>query len=102
MVLSNDFNVHLAHDGEHGLQKALELKPDLIILDLMLPKINGLELCAKFRGNPSLQHTKVVMVTAKDQPHDELKGLDYGANDYIMKPFEADELLHVVNQVMKE
>lgn len=102
MILSSQFKVHLAHDGEDGLKKASEVKPDIIVLDLMLPKIGGLEICKRIRQHPGLRHTKVVMVTAKNQPSDELKGMGFGADDYIMKPFEADELLHVVNQVMNE
>ena len=100
LILMNDFNVHTAKDGEEGLKKAKELKPDLIVLDLMLPKIGGIELCKQIRSQEDLKGTKIVMVTAKNQPKDELKGMGTGADDYIMKPFEADELIHVINQVL--
>ncbi|MBD3248972.1 response regulator [Candidatus Woesearchaeota archaeon] len=102
MILSEDFNVHVAEDGEKGLAKAKEIKPDLVILDLMLPKIHGIDVCKSIKSDEGMKNTKVVMVTAKDQPKDELKGMDTGADDYIMKPFEADELKHVINQVLEK
>jgi two-component system alkaline phosphatase synthesis response regulator PhoP len=102
LILMNDFNVHTAKDGEEGLKKARELKPDLIVLDLMMPKIGGMEVCKHIRNDDIISKTKIIMVTAKNQPKDELKGMNTGADDYIMKPFEADELMHVVNQVLKE
>jgi DNA-binding response OmpR family regulator len=102
LILMSKFNVHIAKDGEEGLRKAEEVKPDLIVLDLMMPNIGGIEVCKKIREHEQLKGTKIVMVTAKDQRRDELKGMGVGADDYIMKPFEADELLHVVNQVLKE
>jgi two-component system alkaline phosphatase synthesis response regulator PhoP len=101
LILEDSFNIHHAEDGEEGFKKAKEIKPDLIILDLMLPKINGYNLCSMIREDKDLKDTKIVMVTARNQDKDEEKGMDMGADDYIMKPFEADELLHVINQVLK-
>ena len=91
-----------AGTGEDGLAVLDKKLCDGIILDLMLPKVNGIEICRRLRSDESLTHTKIVMVTAKNQPADELKGMDIGADDYIMKPFEAEELLHVINQVLKQ
>lgn len=102
MILQEHFNVHHARDGEEGIKKAKEIKPDIVILDLMMPKMDGIEVCHSIRSDSEISSTKVVMVTAKDKPIDEVKGMDTGADDYIMKPFEADELLHVVHQVMKD
>ena len=101
LILMNDFNVHVAKDGEEGLQKAKELKPDILVLDLMMPKMGGIEVCKRIREDEEIKDTKIVMVTAKNQQRDETKGMETGADDYIMKPFEADELIHVVNQVLK-
>ena len=101
-ILMSDFKVHIAKDGEEGLKKAKEVKPDLVVLDLMMPNIGGIEVCRQIRADEELASTKIVMVTAKDQQKDEVKGMGTGADDYIMKPFEADELLHVINQVLKE
>ena len=99
MILRDEFIVHHAADGEEGIRKALRLKPAVVILDLMLPKVHGYEVCKRIKEE--LRETKVVMVTAKNQDRDEQAGMGLGADDYIMKPFEADELLHVVHQVLK-
>src|SRR3989344_4286396 len=95
LILESEYTVHLVHDGEKAIDRISAVKPDLVILDLMLPKKNGIEVCKNIRSNKNLSHTKVVMVTAKNTDKDELKGLDTGADDYIMKPFEPIELLHV-------
>lgn len=102
LILKEDFNIHFAYDGEEGLKLAKRLKPALIILDLMLPKKGGYEICYNIRQNKELKETKIVMVTAKNQGIDEDKGMLIGADDYITKPFEPEELLHVVRQVMLE
>ncbi|MBT4540506.1 response regulator [Candidatus Woesearchaeota archaeon] len=102
LILQKDFNVHLAHDGETGHALVKEVKPDLVILDLMLPKLHGYEVCKKIKEDPELVETKVIMVTAKNENKDEIQGLDIGADDYIMKPFEGTELKHVVNQVLNK
>ncbi|MDP7323839.1 MAG: response regulator [Candidatus Woesearchaeota archaeon] len=102
LILSANFNVHIAKDGEEGLQAVKEKKPDLVVLDLMLPKMGGMEVCKSIRSDEEIKHTKIVMVTAKNQEKDESDGMDLGADDYIMKPFEADELLHVINQVLNK
>jgi len=101
LILEDEFVVHLAHDGDQAIEKISEVRPDLVILDLMLPKKNGLEICREIRSNVDLNHTKIVMVTAKNTESDEIKGMDTGADDYIMKPFEPIELLHVSRQVLK-
>lgn len=100
LILSERYNVHLAHDGEAGLEKAKDIKPDIVVLDIMMPKLSGYEVCRAIRNDARLAATKIVMVTAKNQDKDEALGMDLGADDYIMKPFEPEELLHVVSQVL--
>ncbi|MBN1645623.1 response regulator [Candidatus Woesearchaeota archaeon] len=100
MMLEDLYDVHIAADGEEGLNKVKKLKPHAVVLDIMMPKMDGFEVCKHIRNDPSVRHTKIVMVTSKNQQLDEDKGMDYGADDYIMKPFEPDELLHVMNQVL--
>ncbi len=102
MVLEEEFEVHLAHDGEEGLALIRERRPVLAILDVMMPKMDGFELCQRIKGDKELASTKVVMVTAKNQERDEAEGMELGADDYIMKPFEDVELLHVVKQVLQQ
>lgn len=102
LILSEKYNVHLAHDGESGLEKARELRPDLVVLDIMMPKMSGYEVCKAIKADKATSSVKIVMVTAKNQDKDEALGMDIGADDYIMKPFEPEELLHVVGQVLQK
>lgn len=100
LILQDQYEVHIARDGEEGLAKVKELKPDAVVLDIMMPKLDGFEVCKQIKTDPELTTTKVVMVTSKNRDHDEQKGMGLGADDYIMKPFEPVELLHVLNQVL--
>ncbi|MFH1771102.1 MAG: response regulator [archaeon] len=102
LVLQGKFKVFTAENGSEGLAKASRLRPDVILLDIMLPHMSGYEICQKIRDDKNLSNVKIVMVTSKSAPEDEDIGIDLGADDYIMKPFEPDELLHVINQVLKK
>jgi DNA-binding response OmpR family regulator len=85
------YKVRTAVDGEAGLNEALEKKADLIILDIMLPKINGFEICSRVRNKGI--NTPIIMLTAKDQEQDIIMGLNLGADDYVTKPFGIKQLL---------
>jgi DNA-binding response OmpR family regulator len=85
------YAVDVAYDGETGLNTALNDEYDLIILDVMLPKLSGLEVCKKLRD--SSNHTPILMLTAKDQNRDIVQGLNTGADDYLAKPFSFEVLL---------
>ena len=100
LILQSEFDVHLAHDGEDGHSLIKKVKPHAVVLDLMLPKLHGYELCKRIKADPELCATKIVMVTAKNEEKDEAEGMNLGADDYIMKPFEAAELKHVIKQVL--
>lgn len=89
------YNVDISLDGEDGLDKALSDIYDLIILDIMLPKVNGIEILNEIRNNNI--DTKVIMLTAKSSLDDKLIGFEKGANDYITKPFHMEELIARVN-----
>lgn len=102
IILKELYDVHHAFDGEEGLKKARQLKPHLIVLDLMLPKKNGYEVCYNIRQDKSLKDTKVVMVTAKNQQVDKDKGEFIGADYYITKPFDPEQLLEAVEKVMAQ
>ncbi len=84
------YEYDIASDGEEGLSKALKGGFDLILLDLMLPKMNGFEVCARVRKKLS---TPIIMVTAREEEKDKILGLDTGADDYVTKPFSFSELL---------
>jgi two-component system alkaline phosphatase synthesis response regulator PhoP len=93
------FTVITSEDGEEGLEKALDLKPDLIILDLMLPGINGYEICREIRDQDL--DMPIIMLTAKSQESDIVLGLNLGANDYVTKPFSIKELIARVNAFLR-
>jgi len=93
------YRVDVAHDGETGLDLAVRNSPALIILDIMLPGLNGLEVCRALRG-ADLQ-TPILMLTAKDSVPDRVAGLDSGADDYLIKPFAFDELMARVRALLR-
>ncbi|MBZ5497340.1 MAG: response regulator transcription factor [Acidobacteriia bacterium] len=93
------FRVLTAADGESGLESAVNEKPDLILLDIMLPRLDGFALCAGLRSMAIA--TPVLMLTAKGQVGDRVTGLDSGADDYLVKPFSTDELLARVRALLR-
>jgi DNA-binding response OmpR family regulator len=93
------YRVIVAENGQTGLDKAIAEKPDLIILDIMLPRLNGFAVCAELRR---LGHSEpVLMLTAKGQVQDRVTGLDAGADDYLVKPFSTDELLARIRALLR-
>ncbi len=99
-VMENNYNVIIAHDGEEGLEKAREVIPDIIITDLMMPKVDGLEMCRRLREDELVSHIPIVIVTARDTDKDRLEGLSTGADAYLAKPFKRDELITVADNLL--
>ncbi|RYZ08084.1 MAG: response regulator transcription factor [Comamonadaceae bacterium] len=96
------FAFHHASDGQSGLAQLQEHSPDLVILDLMLPDIDGLDVCRRIRALPNgLAKVPVLMLTAKGDPMDRIIGLEIGADDYLPKPFEPRELLARIRAVLR-
>ncbi|MHB8520489.1 MAG: response regulator transcription factor [Limisphaerales bacterium] len=93
------YRVLAAPDGESGLAAALKEKPDLVLLDIMLPRLDGFALCAELRRLANA--VPVLMLTAKGQVEDRVTGLDAGADDYLVKPFSTDELLARVRALLR-
>ncbi|MBL7573188.1 response regulator transcription factor [Staphylococcus saccharolyticus] len=93
-----NYHVDIENDGRIGLEKVLTKSYDLFILDLMLPNINGLEICRQIRQK---QSTPIIIITAKSDTYDKVVGLDYGADDYIVKPFDIEELLARIRAVLR-
>ena len=84
------FSAEVAHDGESGLALVRDLNPDLVILDLMLPRLDGVELCRILRRESDVP---IIMLTAREAPAERVVGLDSGADDYVVKPFDPDEVI---------
>jgi DNA-binding response OmpR family regulator len=101
-LTQSSFTVHHASGGVQGLQMLQTLSPTLVLLDLMLPDIDGLEVCRRIRALPgALAQTPVLMLTAKGDPMDRIVGLEIGADDYLPKPFEPRELLARIRAVLR-
>lgn len=97
----NGYSVDIAHDGREGLEKILKNQPDLVILDLMLPEIDGYKILKKMQRDTRSHSIPVIMLTAKSQIDDRLKGLELGADDYITKPFSPKELILRAKAILK-
>ena len=95
------YEVVVAMDGEDGVIKALELKPDLILLDWMLPKISGTVVCRQKRRNEDIKETPLIMLTARSEESDKVRGLDVGADDFVTKPYSVAELLARIKAAMR-
>ena len=92
------FEVRIAHDGGAGLKLAEDEKPDLVMLDIMLPVMDGWQVCRRLRKTSKVP---IIMLTAKGETEDKVTGLEMGADDYIVKPFEVKELLARVHAVLR-
>ena len=90
--LKDSYSIYYAANGQEGLQKALETVPNLIITDLMMPEMNGLDLCRHIRGNDIINHVPIIIISAKASEEERIKGLEAGADAYMTKPFNTDEL----------
>lgn len=95
------YRVSVAADGEEALVLADESQPDLVVLDWMLPKQPGIEVCRRLRARQETRNTPIVMLTARTEESDRIRGLDVGADDYVTKPFSMNELLARLRAVMR-
>jgi len=95
------FRVNTASDGEEALVVAAEEVPDLILLDWMLPLMSGIEVCRQLRSKPDTKRVPIIMLTARGEESDKLRGLDSGCDDYMTKPFSPAELIARINAVLR-
>ena len=97
---ANDYEVLKAYDGQEALDKAKEEKPDLIILDLMLPRIDGYKVCRMLKFDEKYKSIPIIMFTARAQESDRKMGAEVGADAYVTKPFEPKELLAKIEELL--
>lgn len=95
------FRVTAANDGEEGLALLNEGKPDLLVLDWMLPHVSGIEICRQIRRKTELRDLPVIMLTARGEEADRIRGLEVGADDYVIKPFSPSELVARIRAVLR-
>jgi len=95
------FTVSSAHDGEEALLQLKEAKPDAVLLDWMLPRVSGIEVCRQIRRTPAWKDLPVIMLTARGEEGDRVRGLDSGADDYVVKPFSPNELVARLRAVIR-
>lgn len=98
---AENFSVELCHNGQVGLERALASLPDLILLDLMLPDLGGLEICKQLKNHPKAKHIPILMLTAKGEEVDRIVGFELGADDYLSKPFSPRELILRIKAILK-
>lgn len=99
--IKEGFEVIAATDGQEGLRLAQTALPDLVILDLMLPVIDGLHICRQLRGNSKTQDIRILMLTARSEEVDEVVGFSMGADDYVTKPFKIKPLVHRLKALLR-
>ena len=101
-LLKEKYNIVYAENGQEGLDKAVAIVPDVIVSDVMMPVMNGQEMCRRLRSDDTVAHVPIVMVTAKITDEDRLCGLEAGADAYITKPFNSSELLIMVDKLLEQ
>lgn len=95
------FQVQIARDGDEAMLAVAEQKPDLVLLDWMLPYVSGIEICRRIRRNPETRDLPIIILTARGEEDDRIRGLDAGADDYVVKPFSPSELIARVRAVLR-
>src|SRR6202790_2081172 len=95
------YRVAVATDGEEALMLIDERLPDLVVLDWMLPKVSGVEVCRRLRARPETRNLPIIMLTARGEESDRIRGLDTGADDYVVKPFSMSELAARIRAVLR-
>jgi diguanylate cyclase (GGDEF)-like protein len=95
------FHVSTALEGQSALQHIIELRPDLVILDVGMPYLDGLQVCREVRSDPRTRYTSVIFLTGRDERNDRIAGLEAGADDYLVKPIDADELIARIRRLIR-
>ena len=100
-LLKEGFDVCEAFDGKSAIQSIQRAKPDLLVLDVNMPKMDGWEVCKKLRSDPTTKYIPIIFLTAKNEASDRIQGFEFGADDYIVKPFNIDEVILRIKSILK-
>ncbi len=100
VMKSAGYEVAVAYDGEQAMERVKEIVPDLLILDVMMPKLGGFEVCEKIRANPLWKSIRIIMLTAKGRDSEREKGISLGADAYLTKPFSTRDILKRVMELL--
>ena len=100
VMKSAGYEVVVSYDGEQAIDKVKETAPDLLILDVMMPKLDGFEVCEKIRANPLWESIRIIMLTAKGRDSERDKGISLGADAYMTKPFSTRDILKRVTELL--
>ena len=100
MLTSNNIEVSVARNGEEGIEKAIEIRPDCILMDVVMPGKNGFQATRDLSRNPATAKIPVIIITTKDQETDKIWGMRQGARDYIVKPADERDLIERINKVL--
>ncbi|MBN1429418.1 MAG: response regulator [Anaerolineae bacterium] len=98
MLTDGGYQVMTAKDGEEAMTLAIKERPSLVLLDVILPKLNGYQVCRRMKSTPATAQIPVILITSKTKETDRFWGMEQGADDYVTKPFDAQQLLAVVNR----
>lgn len=101
LLKGSGLDVTVASDGVEALEQIEDLRPDLVVLDIVMPRMNGYEVCRQIKSNPSTQNIPVVMCSSKGEEFDRYWGMKQGADAYIAKPFQPTELVGTVKQLLR-
>jgi DNA-binding response OmpR family regulator len=100
-ILDDQYDLKIVKTGKEALKFAVDFQPDVVLLDIMLPGMDGYEVCQRLRANPVLKYTRIIMVSAKAMTSERIEGYQAGANVYIAKPFSENELLTKIRQQIR-
>ncbi len=100
LLTAKGYEVFLAHDGHEGLAQARDKKPDLALLDILLPELGGFEICEILKSEPETKKIKIVMITALERFEDIEEALQHGADDYLIKPFNIEQVLKKMRKLL--
>ncbi|MBF2051287.1 MAG: response regulator transcription factor [Leptolyngbya sp. IPPAS B-1204] len=101
LLKGSGLNVTVANDGVDALEKIQGHRPDLVVLDIVMPRMNGYEVCRRLKADPKTQHVPIVMCSSKGEEFDRYWGMKQGADAYIAKPFQPTELIGTVKQLLR-